>query len=315
MTERQQFHEPPLGLQELDVLHTRLEEMAREIRRLRAWREAISAGDNVRATSISGTVGVGSGGSGSSGSMVGAVSLWQNNSGATQTQGTVVTHNGDRLFGVTTTARDRTVIGVLDDASVIVGDNGRVRHGGYQSVVTVQNAVAVGDFLAASTTSGAASSVGVIAQPGVFAIALTAKVGAGAGTVTAWVFPPFYGLTDAPIELNFAEGGAVLSTGIKADISVPYDATIGSWRLLADQVGSIVFDIWRDTYAAYPPTVADTITGTDKPTLSAVIKNENAGPLTNWGAVTLSKGETLRINIDSCATITSCNLTLGLTRR
>jgi hypothetical protein len=191
--ERQQFPEPPLGLQELDVLNTRLEEMAREIRRLRAWREAISAGDNVRATSITGTVGGSSGGTGVQGSVLGGVSIWQNNSGGVRTQGTVVTRNGDRTFGVTTTVADTTAIGVLDGgtdgtASVAVSAEGRVRHLGYQTTVTVQGAVTANHFLRASATAGAAEDAGAASSPGVFAVALTAAAGPGAGTVSAFVF-------------------------------------------------------------------------------------------------------------------------------
>lgn len=300
---------------ELDLDQRDKELIFREIRRLRAQIDAFASGDLVRADAIQGVIPPANGGSGTTQNVLGAVSIWVNAAGGVKTQGTVVVQNGNRTFGVTTTARDRAVIGVLDDASVAVGIDGHVRHNGYQSILNVQDAVAVGDLLVSSSTSGAAASVGTIPVPGVFAMALTAKVGAGAGTVAAYLFPALAGQLDAPIEISFSEGGTVLTAGIKADITVPYDATILSWRLLADQSGSIVFDIWRDVYANYPPTVADTIAGTDKPTIAGATKNENVGPLTNWGSTTLSKGETLRINVDSCATITRCNLTLGLRRR
>ena len=73
--------------------------------------------------------------------------------------------------------------------------------------------------------------------------------------------------------------------------------------LLADQTGSIVVDIWKDTYANYPPTVADTIvlTGT-KPTLSTAVKYQDLN-LTSWN-VTVTAGDTIRYNVDSATTVT-----------
>ena len=55
-------------------------------------------------------------------------------------------------------------------------------------------------------------------------------------------------------------GGSTITTGVKGDVNCDFAFTIVQWALLADQSGSIVIDIWKDTYANYPPTVADTIT-------------------------------------------------------
>lgn len=66
--------------------------------------------------------------------------------------------------------------------------------------------------------------------------------------------------------------GTILSTGIAGDISVPMAATITGVRLLADQSGSIVLDLWKDNFSSYPPTVGDTITASAKPTISASTK-------------------------------------------
>ena len=45
--------------------------------------------------------------------------------------------------------------------------------------------------------------------------------------------------------------------------------------------GSIVIDVWKDTYANFPPTVADTITASAKPTLSSATKSDDT-TLTGW---------------------------------
>ncbi len=99
-----------------------------------------------------------------------------------------------------------------------------------------------------------------------------------------------------------------LSTGIAARFSVPKDLTITQVTLLADQTGSIVIDIWKDTYANYPPTDADTITGGSEPTIAAALKYQD-GTLSGW-TTALSSGDTIIVNIDSVTTITYCTMIL-----
>lgn len=111
------------------------------------------------------------------------------------------------------------------------------------------------------------------------------------------------------IRAVFDGGGALLPTGArKAYVNVPFDCVIVRWRILADVSGSIVVDIWKDTYANYPPTVADTITASAKPTLSSVIKNEST-TLTGW-TTALSFGDVLEFNIDSVTTVTKAYIDL-----
>jgi hypothetical protein len=106
-------------------------------------------------------------------------------------------------------------------------------------------------------------------------------------------------------------GGSVPSTGIKGDVSVPYACTITGVRMLADQSGSAVIDIWKDTYANYPPTIADTITASALPTISSATKSEDT-TLTGW-TTSISAGDTLRFNLNSVTTITRVVLTLTVT--
>ena len=109
-------------------------------------------------------------------------------------------------------------------------------------------------------------------------------------------------------------GGAVITTGIvkPGDLEVPFDCTIVEWRITADQSGSIVVDVWKDTYANFPPTVADTIAGSEKPTLSSAQKNEDTN-LTTW-TTALSKGDWLRFNVDSVSTVTAVTLSITVRR-
>ena len=107
-------------------------------------------------------------------------------------------------------------------------------------------------------------------------------------------------------------GGSAITTGIKGDIEVPFACTINQVTLLADQSGSIVIDIWKDTYANYPPTVADTITASAKPTISAATKSQDS-TLTGW-TTSITAGDILRFNVDSAATITRVTVSLRVTK-
>lgn len=106
--------------------------------------------------------------------------------------------------------------------------------------------------------------------------------------------------------------GSAIATGIKGDLSIPFACVIERARLLADQSGSIVVDVWVDTYANYPPTVADTITAAAKPTLSGATKASDI-TLTGW-TTALAEGSTIRLNVDSVATVTRVLLELKVRR-
>jgi len=105
--------------------------------------------------------------------------------------------------------------------------------------------------------------------------------------------------------------GAVVTTGQKGYSTIPVTGTITKARLLADQVGSLVFDVWKDVFANYPPTVADTITASAKPTLSSDDASEDI-TLTGW-TTAVTAGDVLGFNVDSATTITRITLELEIT--
>jgi hypothetical protein len=107
-------------------------------------------------------------------------------------------------------------------------------------------------------------------------------------------------------------GGSAITTGVKGDIAVDFGATITQVTMLADQSGSIVVDIWKDTYANYPPTDADSITASAVPTISSTTKSKDS-TLTGW-TTTISAGDTLRFNVDSVTSITRVIVVLRVTR-
>ena len=96
-------------------------------------------------------------------------------------------------------------------------------------------------------------------------------------------------------------GGSAITSGVKGFIEIPFTMTIEGWTILGDQSGSIVVDVWKDTYANYPPTVADTIAGTEKPTLSSAQKNQDLA-LGTWTTAVVA-GDILGFNVDSATTV------------
>jgi len=116
----------------------------------------------------------------------------------------------------------------------------------------------------------------------------------------------------ANIVFDFDGGTSVLAPGMKCRIPVSFDATILSATLVSDAVGSIVLDVWKDTYANYPPTVADTITAAAKPTLSSAQKTTDSS-LMGW-TTTIAAGDILIANVDSVTGITNAVLTLKVQR-
>ena len=120
----------------------------------------------------------------------------------------------------------------------------------------------------------------------------------------------YYTLYSA-IEFIIDGGGAVITTGQKGHLEIPFDCTITQIAMLADQSGSIVVDIWKDTYANFPPTVADTIVASAKPTITTAVKSQDL-TLTGW-TTAIAAGDILAFTVDSVTSIQ--RLTLALTVR
>lgn len=120
------------------------------------------------------------------------------------------------------------------------------------------------------------------------------------------------GRTDGVIGITIDGGGSAITTGVKGYIEAPFSGTITGWTITADQSGSCVVDVWKDTYANYPPTVADTIAGSEKPTLSSAIKNQDLS-LSSW-TTSVTKGDVLGFNVDSAATVTRVTVSLRITK-
>ena len=129
------------------------------------------------------------------------------------------------------------------------------------------------------------------------------------GTKTITVAPVITGSINFIID----GGGAAITTGVKGDIFPDFDCTVTSWTIVADQVGSIVVDLWQDVYANFPPTVADTMTTGEKPTLASALANQDLSLNTGAGWA-IAAGNAIRFNVDSATTVTRVTVVLNITR-
>jgi len=103
-------------------------------------------------------------------------------------------------------------------------------------------------------------------------------------------------------------GGSAITTGKKGHLEIPFKCEIQRATLLADQTGSIKIDIWKDTYANFPPTDADSICGGNEPEIASSDKDQDA-TLTGWTKI-INEGDILAFNVDSVATIQRITLVL-----
>jgi hypothetical protein len=129
------------------------------------------------------------------------------------------------------------------------------------------------------------------------------------GPSLGWIY------TDKPTTITYVMdgGGQVLSTGVKGPMIVPEWVFVYEWILIADRVSSAVVDIWRAAYpTGYPPTVANSITGSTPPTLTGQL-NAQGTTLTGWTPM-LNQNDAILYNINSVASAQRLTLILLCSR-
>lgn len=114
------------------------------------------------------------------------------------------------------------------------------------------------------------------------------------------------------ISVLFDGGGSVITTGTKFYVPVKWAGTITESSLLCDQSTTTTVDIWKDTYANYPPTDADSITASAVPGTTASNKDQDA-TLTGW-TTAITAGDILGFNVDANDNAEVCTLSLKVMR-
>jgi hypothetical protein len=114
------------------------------------------------------------------------------------------------------------------------------------------------------------------------------------------------------LEFELDGAGSEIADNVQVVKRCPFTGVIKKWTVLStdNTSGSIVLDIWKDTYANYRPTVSDTIVASDKPTISSAIKAEGTS-LTGWTRF-VSSGDIFVVNVDSCTSLKAATLSLTI---
>jgi hypothetical protein len=187
--------------------------------------------------------------------------------------------------------------------------DGSLDNGKTDEVVTVTNIAGLVLTITRATEANAAGSTTASAHTNGVVIEHVLTT----GSLQA-IYDEAVAFTDS-IDIVIDGAGSQITTGIKGDRRVPFGCTIVSWTLLADQSGAIVVDVWRDSLANFPPTDADAMPGAGKePTIAASGTNAEDTTVTDWSSYTITAGDVLRFNVDSCTSITRCTLSLKVTR-
>lgn len=214
-------------------------------------------------------------------------------------------HNGTSYVKAQAdSATNSRAVGVV--VEVVDADNFVLQAGGYVEVLSGLSAGS--QYYLSPSSAGAITTTEPTAEDQISKPVLFATT-----TTSGWILN-HRGLfvKQSAIEVVIDGGGSAITTGIKGDLEVPFDCVIVAARMLADLSGDLVVDIWKDTYANFPPDNADSITGGNEPEISGNDQSEDT-TLSGW-TTSLTDGDILRFNVDSVATITRATLSLTVRR-
>lgn len=136
-----------------------------------------------------------------------------------------------------------------------------------------------------------------VAADGSFSRTNITSAGGGGGTFTNFQWT---------VELDGF--GGPIATGFVRHARIPSDCTIKGWDIISDDwiSGSLVLDVWKTNWAGLPATSATSIAGSEKPTLSSAVKNQDTN-LTTWDA-SCAKGDYLGFHVDSSSVLTRATI-------
>lgn len=116
-----------------------------------------------------------------------------------------------------------------------------------------------------------------------------------------------------PLIYTMDGAGVAITTGAKGWIGpFGYSGALTGWTLTSDTAATVTMDIWKDTLANHPPTNADSITASAKPSLSNATQNSST-TLTSW-TTTFGPTDTFRFEVEANDNATLLTIQLAATR-
>ena len=211
------------------------------------------------------------------------------------------------------------VNGVIGTAGQVLVSNGSSSDPSFQDaggsgVTSVSLSVPLGGgTITGSGTLGTTSFTahGVVLGEGSSALAVSAAGTAGqiftSGGASA---DGSYKTNTAAITYVVDGGGATIPTGVAGQLFVPFGCTVTVSTLLADQSGSVVVDIKKGAYSAYP--TVSSIVASAPPTISTAQKAQDS-TLTGW-TTAISANDCLQFSITSVTSIQRLTITLTVSK-
>jgi hypothetical protein len=109
-------------------------------------------------------------------------------------------------------------------------------------------------------------------------------------------------------------GGSAITTGVKGWVRIPWAWTnIAKATITSDQTCEAVVDVWKSTFAGFPPVDGGSITSATPPTLTGPDNEAEDTTLSSW-TKTGSAGDFLSVNVDSNDVAEIIVVTLDLVR-
>jgi hypothetical protein len=210
--------------------------------------------------------------------------------------------NGDVIYGSTTagylTKTAPTIPSPLVEVLAVVSSHAS------NGTVFVRPTHSIGTHAAATVADTSSINLTVTGQQ----ISADAIFGSAAGTICQGNDARLTQKGQLGITIDGA--GANISAGVKGFLRVPYNCAITKAEMVANDVGDVTVEVWKDTYAAFPPTSADSIYGGTPPTITANNKSTDA-TLSGW-TTSLTEGQYLAFNVPSASTGSLTRVTLVL---
>lgn len=110
----------------------------------------------------------------------------------------------------------------------------------------------------------------------------------------------------------FDNGGSPVAPSTISWMPVPFDCTLNGATLTADTLSTTTIDVWVCAKADYPPTIADSITAADFPTLTAAIISDDLD-ISTWD-VDVPAGSIIAAVVGANNNATKLNLSLTATK-